>query len=69
MWNSGASGDGTDQAAELERPQFVLEVRAAADRGSDEPCLGRHPEVPEFHVNPSTWVKTGTSLVEPASRM
>ena len=33
VWNSGASGDGTDQAAEFERPQFVLAVvRAAVDR-------------------------------------
>src|SRR5712692_3704935 len=33
MWNWRACGDGPDQAAEFERPQFVLvAVRAAVDR-------------------------------------
>src|SRR5437763_16307323 len=32
MWNWRAGGDGQDQAAEFERPQFVLAVRAAGDR-------------------------------------
>jgi hypothetical protein len=50
MWNCGGCGDGTDQAAEFERPQFVLVVRVA--RGSDAPRLGRHPQLTQSHIRP-----------------
>src|SRR5437763_7471791 len=84
MWNWRACGDGPDQAAEFERPQFVLIVRAAVDRAqmrrvwaASHRCGGSAPSLLIASlggVNPRTldhvafWVAERDAIADYATR-
>ena len=58
VWNCSACGDGTDQAAEFERTQLVLEKYGLWPIGLRCAASGPPPQVPQFHIGPLTLDET-----------